>query len=177
MSRPALALVVIVVCGSTASIGDVRFQLAFAAATAAIGPFGAVARAIKGISFGPARVVLRLLALGAGVALGTAPLVTRQFDHVSLSSLAVSAVTIPMVSVLLAPLGVLARLSSHLHAPVESVLQAIDAMAKISAVGGFTLPTPTILECCLGYLALLGLGAPKDCRARGGSDSWPCWGW
>ena len=30
------------------------------ASTAAIGPFGAVARAIKGISFGPARVVLRL---------------------------------------------------------------------------------------------------------------------
>lgn len=169
VSRPALALVVIVVCGlDPASIGDVRFQLAFAAATAAIGPFGAVARALKSVSFGPARVALRLLALGAGVALGTAPLVTRQFDHISLSSLAVSAVTIPMVSVLLAPLGVLARLSSHLHAPVESVLQAIDALARLSAVGGLTLPTPTILECCLGYLALLGLGAPKDRRgARG----------
>ncbi|MFO0725898.1 MAG: ComEC/Rec2 family competence protein [Myxococcota bacterium] len=166
VSRRALAVVVLVVCGlDPASIGDVRFQLAFAAVTAAIGPFANLAAATRALRPRPLRGLVRALALGAAIAVGTAPLVSRQFEHVSVASLVLGSVQIPLVAGVLAPLGVVTRVFSAFRPPEEVVVAIIDAVASIAAFGSRPLPTPTLLECCLAYLALLGLGAPKDRRA------------
>lgn len=132
-----------------AGIGDTAFQLAFASSAALLSLAPALgARA--------GRPVSSVLAAGAAVALGTSPLVLRQFERLSVSALLADVVATPLSVVA----GVLGALAPWTDAPARALLHAADTIVQaLGAVDVLPLGTPTVLECVLGYLVLAALGA------------------
>lgn len=131
-----------------AGIGDTAFQLAFASSAALISLAPALgARA--------GRPWASALAAGAAIALGTSPLVLRQFERLSLPALLADVVTTPLYVLS----GVLGTLAPWTDTPAAAVLQAGDVIVQALSGTGLALGTPTVLECVLGYLVLAAIGA------------------
>jgi hypothetical protein len=150
--RPTFAASVLVTTLiDPASLGDLRYQLAFAGALAIGGPVRALARRRGGL--------VATLVAGPLLALGTLPLVARQSPHVSLASLALGALTTP-----LAALAGLARLFSNdaaMSAPFTALDACLDALAAaLARLDPAPLPTPSVLACLLLYAAIAPIGSP-----------------
>jgi len=150
--RQALALGAMVVCGvDPCALGDVAFQLSFASTTALIG-------------LGPVLMVHgrmpRLLAGGVALALGTAPLISRQFDRLSPLGLAADAITLPLTVVA----GTAALIHETLGKPIFDLVLSIVARLPPG-----TLSTPSVLECVLAYAALAAASAEKLTRRSTGA--------
>lgn len=153
LSAAAIAVV------DPAGVGDTAFQLAFASSAALTGLAPALG-ARRG------RPLASALAVGAAIALGTSPLVLRQFERLSLSALLADVVATPL-AVLAGALGLLAPWT---EAPAHGVLAVVEALSRtLAAAEVLPLGTPTVLECVLGYLVLAALGArprtPRHTRA------------
>ncbi|MCK6551092.1 ComEC/Rec2 family competence protein, partial [Myxococcota bacterium] len=181
----ALALGVIAsLAHSPAGLGDVAFQLPFAAIAASIRTAPALgaffARHFGGTAVGgatsaaPTRgvlarsLVVRAVSLALAVAIGTAPLVARLFERPTLGSLFADAVVIPLAAGIAAPLalvGALAGLALESAAAPFTALAAlatsgVDALAAALALHEpLPIPTPTMLECLLFYGASMALAA------------------
>jgi competence protein ComEC len=168
-SSLALAVIVMVAWDPT-TLGDVSFQLSFAAVAALLRIYPALrARVGQRLEQRP-----RLVRLGAEVALaslaatiGTAPLVARHFGRLSLIGIVANVPAAPLSSLVLVPLslvgGLLGLFSEALAAPVLTLAgwaaEALVAMARFFAslpLAAVRLPSPTILECLLFYGATIG---------------------
>ncbi len=146
--RPTFAATVLLTTlVDPASLGDLRYQLAFAGALTLAGPVRAWARR-RG--WGAAA-----LAAAPLLALGTLPLVARQSPHVSLASLALGVLTTP-----LAALAALPRL--FIDGPSPNALEAaVDALAAaLAQVDPAPLATPSVFACLLLYAAIGPIAAP-----------------
>jgi hypothetical protein len=157
----SLAIAVVAVLAvSPAGLGDVRFQLAFAAISAGL----RFPREVRAAS----RHSVAILVAGGAMAAGTFPLAARLFDHVTITSLALAPFGIGILQGIVAPLaligGLLASIASILGTPflwlAGTIAGACLSALPSSAPGAF--PTPTVLECALFYLAIAALAAPRD---------------
>jgi hypothetical protein len=131
------------------SLGDTQFQLAFASIAAGI--------RVHRVG-GPWRW---LLVLPASV-IGTAPLVARSFDRVSLASLASELAAFPLVA-LASALEVIGAESL-----ARSILRALMALAsQIISLGdrAVAFGKPSLYACALFYAALIAISLPRR-RAR-----------
>ncbi len=132
--RDALALTAAAVSAvDPAGIGDTAFQLAFATTTALVGLAPALGS--------------RALAL----ALGTAPLILRQFERLSPLSLLADALTLPLAALT----GLAGLLTPLTEAPARAAAAALTAVLEALATHAMSpLATPTVLECVLAYVVL-----------------------
>lgn len=146
------AAIVALLLFDPAAVGDVYYQLAVATLTAMLTLYPALsAHAPK-----PARPAVLL----ATIALATAPLLLRQFDRITLLSLASNMLVLPIATVVVIPLSWFGLTS------VASVgLSAIEALAVGPASA---IATPTMLEVALFYAAMFSFAAkPATRRTRG----------
>lgn len=149
-ARDALAITAAAISAiDPAGIGDNAFQLAFAASTAVIG-----VSALEGI--GAAALPARAVTIALGAAVGTAPLVLRQFERLTLASLFADALTFPLAA-LTGVAGLFAPITAW---PAEVGAATLRGIARALAGPGFDpLATPTVIECVLAYVALAAFTA------------------
>lgn len=168
-SLDALALAVIVVLAvSPAALGDVRFQLPFAALSAVVRLYPAVTRKIPRLAKQPrfVRAPIQLLLLAVVITAGTAPLTARLFDRVTVVSFLVEPLAILIVFLFVTPLsvlgGLLAAAAPSLGQPLLSLagLGIQGLLTSIPETGTGGIPTPTVLECVLFYAAVSTVAAP-----------------
>lgn len=166
--KRALAWSLLVVVGlDPSSVGDASFQLAFASLAATFGLFAALRALVAGRwplaawFFAPALLALSL-------ALGTTPLISRQFERVSGWSLLANAIALPLEAWVVAPLALFSALAglawSALGAAAGGAAEAVAAELSRIAAGAeqlseAALATPTILECILFYGVLAAISA------------------
>jgi ComEC/Rec2-related protein len=149
---------IVVVSADPSSLGDSSFQLAFAGVAAAIRVLARARRA----------ALASLLVLGATV-VGTAPLVTRLFERVSLASLAAELAVFPLTGVVLF-LAITGATSA-----ADGAARMIEATAAhVSSLGEHALfiPTPSVAECVFFYAAVILMllpGAKPLARWAGGA--------
>ncbi len=166
-SMLAFALLAMVAWDPT-TLGDVSFQLSFAAVVALLRIYPALrdaARLSKWPKWSRAGGEVFLASLAATI--GTAPLVARHFNRLSLAGLVANVPAAPLSSLVLVPLslvgGLLGCVSDALAAPVLAVAgwaaQGLVWIAEWSAalpLSSIVLPTPTIPEAILFYGAVIG---------------------
>lgn len=124
----------------------------------------------------PARWVFASAAYAGGAAIAALPLVARRFDHVTLASLLAGGIAAPTVAGFVAPLAWigagLGAFSSALARPLlwlsgaglSFVLALADGVSSLGRAA-VPIPTPTIAECVLFYLATVFVSA-RHTRAR-----------
>lgn len=170
----ALALAVIVmVAWDPATLGDVSFQLSFAAVAGLLRLQPALmslvperARAAPTWQRWPLEIFLATVA----ATVGTMPLVGRHFGRVAWAGLLANLPAGPLSSLVLVPLsllgGLLGTVSDALAQPILSLAGgAAEALAwlaqSFAALPGasFEIPQPAILECVLFYGITLGVAA------------------
>jgi hypothetical protein len=145
--RRSIPFSIILVLGfDPAALGDTYYQLAVAVLTASVAIYPAFAR------FAP-RTVRPLIFLAA-LAVSTAPLLTRQFDRITLLSLAGNMIALPALIGVVIPFSWLTPVASGALWLVEAL--SVDPAAAIA--------TPTMLECALFYLAMLSFAAKPATR-------------
>lgn len=168
-SLDALALAVIVVLAvSPAALGDVRFQLPFAALSAALRLPPAVLARLPRLAKQPrfVRAPLGILLLALAVTAGTAPLTARLFDRVTLVSFAIAPLAVLVVFLFVTPLavagGLLAAVAPSLGQPFLSLasLGMQGLLVSLPETGTGAVPTPSVLECVLFYAAVSTIAAP-----------------
>lgn len=171
----ALALaVILMVAWDPSTLGDVGFQLSFAAVAALLRIQPALAD-----RFAPGRYawpsVLRV-PVEAGLAtvaatIGTLPLVLRHFGVVPIAGLVANLPAAPLASLVVVPLslagGLLAAISPELARPVLELAglsaQLLLTLAETAAElpgAAVHLPPLTILECVFFYGATIGFALP-----------------
>lgn len=166
--KRALAWSLLVVVGlDPSSVGDASFQLAFASLAATFGLFAAL-RALVARRWPRAAWLFAPALLALSLALGTAPLVSRQFERISGWSLVANAIALPLEAWVVAPLALLSALAgpvwSALGAAAGGAAEAVATELSRIAAGAAqlaeaALATPTILECILFYGVLTAVSA------------------
>lgn len=167
-SALALALIAMVAYDPT-TLGDPSFQLSFASVVALLRIFPAlrdVARIGRWPRWlrPPGEVFLASLA----ATIGTAPLVARHFNRLSIAGLLANLPAAPLSSLVLVPSslvgGTLSLISDTIAWPVltlagwaAGVLSWIAETAAALPAATIVLPTPTIPEAVLFYGAIIGL--------------------
>lgn len=177
----ALALAVMVTTvGDPTSLGDPRFQLAFAAISTPFRLYPAIAALLPkhGTDSRTWKLASKLAIGTAAVAIGTLPLVLRHFGGVSVSGLFGTLVALPIAAFVIMPLS-LAGIALHGSSDALAAIPLGAAGIGASLVGawaralssfgahGVTLVRPTIAECILFYLASTLLTAPARPRREG----------
>ncbi len=162
-----------------AGLGDIGFQLSFAAVAALLRIYPALVDAVGSGRWPnwlrwPTGVVLASTA----ATIGTMPLVARHFSRVSLIGLIAGLPAIPLASLVLVPLALTGSLLAlsvpAIGGPVielagfaAEVLASIAEGAAAVPFAAVRVPTPTILECVLFYCGSIALCLrPPSRRAR-----------
>lgn len=159
-----------------AGLGDVAYQLPFAAVAASLRTYPALAAGLerwilgrsaeRGGARGTSLAAVRVVALMLTLAIGTAPLVARLFDRPSLSSLAANVIALPLATFVVTPLAILGGLagavSDALGAPLLHLaalgLGALRGLARwLIAHPGSSISAPGMLECLLFYAVTISL--------------------
>ncbi|MEQ9503645.1 MAG: DNA internalization-related competence protein ComEC/Rec2 [Deltaproteobacteria bacterium] len=166
-SMLAFALIVMVAWDPT-TLGDVSFQLSFAAVVALLRIYPAL-RDVTRLSAWPrgTRATGEVFLASLAATIGTAPLVARHFNRLSLAGLVANVPAAPLSSLVLVPLsllgGLLGCVNDALAAPVLAVAgwaaEVLVWLATWSAswpLSSVVLPTPTIPEAILFYGAVIG---------------------
>lgn len=162
----ALSLALLILLSwDPAGLGDVSFQLSFAAVAALLRIFPALVDA-TGARTWPrwTRWPSHLVLASAAATIGTMPLVARHFSRISLIGLLAGLPAIPITSLVLVPLaltgGLVSLLSPAAGGPLidlaglgAEALAGIAAAAAAVPFAAVRVPTPTILECLLFYSA------------------------
>lgn len=178
----ALALALLVMLAwDPASLGDVSFQLSFAAVAALLRLYPAMrARWAATLLRWPwwSRWPVDVALASAAATIGTAPLVARHFQRMSLAGLLANVPAAPLASLVLVPLslagGVLGTVHDGLAQPVLQLAgyaaEALTALATTAASmpgAAIRVPQPSALECILFYVGTIGLSLrPASRRAR-----------
>lgn len=178
-SRPreawsALALaVILMVAWDPTTLGDVSFQLSFAAVAALLRLQPALMQLVpRGVRRAPgwARWPVELFVATLAATVGTLPLVARHFGRVGWAGLVANLPAGPLSSLVLVPLsllgGLLGTVSDVLAAPIlrlagwaaELLTTLAEHFARLPGAT-FQIPQPTILECVLFYGVTIGLAA------------------
>lgn len=162
------AALLVMVAFDPATLGDVSFQLSFAAVVALLRIYPAL-YAWARLSTWPrwARPAGEVALASLAATIGTAPLVARHFNRLSLAGLVANLPAAPLSSLILVPLsligGLLGQVSDLFAAPVLLVagwaagaLVWIAEVAAAMPLASIVLPTPTIPEAVLFYGAIIG---------------------
>ncbi len=181
----ALALtVLIMVALDPGTLGDVSFQLSFAAVAALLRVYPALQNWwFPKLSAKPwiVRISVEVSLATLAATIGTAPLVARHFGRISLVGLLANLPAAPLGSVVLVPFSLLGGLTSLVSPQLAKVFlipagYCADLLLKLAQwsaslpLATLDFPKPTILEACLFYGAMIGLslGAQrKKMRAFG----------
>ncbi|MBI4819492.1 MAG: DNA internalization-related competence protein ComEC/Rec2 [Deltaproteobacteria bacterium] len=153
------------------TLGDLGFQLSFAAVAALLRIQPALAKAFRLKSLPTwARLPAEVAVASLAATIGTAPLIGRHFFRVSLVGVLANIPAAPLSSLILVPLSLLGGLvgfvSETLASPILALAglaaRALIWVARLSAGLPFAeifVPRPSIAECLLFYGASIGLAA------------------
>lgn len=178
-SALALALI-LMLAWDPATLGDVGFQLSFAAVAALLRlqPVLAERLHLKSLHVA-ARLPAEVMVASLAATIGTAPLIGRHFFRISLVGVLANVPAAPLSSLVLVPLSLLGSLlafvSETLARPVLGfaglAARALVEIAHVAAGLPFAevfIPRPSMLECVLFYGASIGLAARSTVVRRFG---------
>lgn len=159
-TRRALpASIIVVLAADPAALGDTFYQLAVASITAVVTVYPAFREHLRHRALQP-------LLLLATLAFATAPLITRQFDRITLLSLVANMVNLPLAAAIVAPF---ALLGGVLHQPWMSSIAELARAALIDVPVTRAMATPTVLECALFYTAVFSFAVRPATRTSTGT--------